>query len=163
MFTYTMEIVIAGTQKLDGHDCWQVEFRPGPDSPKTVAAQQYRVLVDKEDGAVRKVVAVKGEHTSGQVLVVDDCRLVMDAPSGFPLEILPVSRNMIRSANEPRSELRYSKTVEAEFRIKTVLTQKITQKWEPQARWWTEYERSLNGHVDLRARLVNRIDDDGGR
>lgn len=168
---YTMKIEVTAERKHGDTDCWQLDFTPSEKdkTPRSVHGQKYRILVAKEDGSIKEIFRISGENLGNpqQLEDVDGITVVYKAPYGFPLEIIPWRTNKVEKVKKTvltasKSETSVGNEKHRELIVKqgTNEVPRIIQKWEKGAKWWSEYERYVSGHIELQSKLIEKDSQD---
>jgi hypothetical protein len=152
---YILHAAIRGTEKINGHLCWKVEF--GVSGKERLGGSfRFRVSLDAKDGWPRKAFSFK-DYRPMPIQQVGDARLLTVAPEGIPLDFLPLLGPM--EAKSGDSTLTVAR--EGDSLVQTVTLTRgmkkelvIRQEWKEGATWWDKYERYRDGQLDLRAWYV---------
>lgn len=163
---YTVKIAVTADLKCRDIDCWQLDFIPmeKDKTPPGIREQKFRVFVSKENGSMIDIVCLSGENFGEpKPRDIDGITILRYAPYGFPLEIIPWSTNKFTGVNKTiltvaknESILGNEKHKELIVRQGTNEVPRITQKWAKGAKWWSEYERYISGHIELQAKLIEK-------
>lgn len=158
---YAMQVRVAGSDRMEGQECWMVDFIPAPDAPSTMGRELYRVWVGKQDGLAHRIVSLKNTFNPPlrkfKGIALPDAQIV-----GFPIEFLPINVQKVEDL-VPNGHL-FSMTTEAtnaqavvQARLKVGDKDRfvIKQTWPQGAKWWSEYEKQdYNNHTILKAKLL---------
>ena len=159
---YTMQVTIAGTEKVAGFECWQVDFLPDPNSELYAREQPYRILVDKKTRLPRSVIGLKG-NGNPSVSQFGKVAFLPYAPPGFPLELLPFQSTedyVGAFSGQENAKLTIKqdengRTLTAEYTEGDQVLWEVKQTWQDKASWWSEYEKKDNLRKTLlRATLI---------
>src|SRR5216684_2027461 len=158
---YDMHIVILGTEKVDGANCWKVDFLIAEKKPPAGLTGRYRVCVDAEDGWPRKAFSFR-DYRNLPIDQFDKARCLTTVPVGYPMEIFPAAE--LRDAKGAKSSYTLKVTSSPETGVRTAILRtgddnelEIRQKWKEGEKWWHEYERYRKGNLDLRAHVVPKV------
>jgi hypothetical protein len=156
--SYDMHAIVLPVLPFEECGCWKLQFVPF--SKLSAFKSPYRLWIDKDNGQTRKGSRFAGPKET-PLAVADVAPMVLDAPAGYPVEIIPA----VDAATLPTARL--GTTIEiATHRRDAVLERtaivrvggkaeiEIRQRWAAGAKWWSEYERFYHGQRDLSARLL---------
>ena len=167
---YTVTVLISGASDVKKVPCWHVDFTPSEKAAPGIEGT-YRIYVSKQDGVVRQIKRITGKDVNSPELIRCATTTFMHrAPTGYPLELLPFSTRTEEKAIQGKNSypllitnrlsvkmmganvntatmigiMRYKHEAEAESVVK--------HKWPVGAKWWTEYEKYTQGHLEIQAR-----------
>jgi hypothetical protein len=141
---YSIEVKIAGTEKTDKGDYWQVDFIPGEEAPMSVREQSYRVLVSKKDGIVEAVIGLRG-FGNPNLIKADGISFARETPFGYPLLLFPLMSNHDFTTKDG---LRFSMTTQTSEQDRVLdfhsipqglKGSEVKQVWPKADKWWKEY------------------------
>lgn len=165
LWQYLLTISVAGEETKDGASCWVIDFIPDKTAPDLIRATSYREWITKDAFELKAVACLTGDKTETPRLINAGSMTVIDAPAGFPLELIQtafIAKETV-PAGVPESELRVSvaecaKVRDVEQRITEPTTSRVVrQKWDAEHSWWIEYLKEEDGHKVLTAKLVRSI------
>jgi hypothetical protein len=161
---YVVNVEVTARVSYEGVDCWQLDYSPGEKTPKGYNEMKFRIWVSIEDGSMKGLSQLKGLRDLGDGIIdFDGISFLEDAPLGFPLEMIQWRRGQKQEKPQPSrhktsAEFKEaasdtSKEVTLAVKRDSVELSFVRQKWEKGIFWWTEYERYIQGHKELYAKL----------
>ncbi len=162
MGIYTMKISIIGIEKIDTSEFWKIDFTPDS-TALFIKRESYQILVGKSNGQISRVINPAGMIIGGSdIKDFDGHMFLIQAPSGFPLEIIPAMENKNHAkladrngmtveydANESNGE--NVREIKMNFRTENY---KIIQRTKLGYKWWNTYEKYLDDYIILKAELL---------
>jgi hypothetical protein len=161
--SYSLHIIPAEVLKVNDTDCWKLEvIIPGKQAPAGIA-DRYRILLGKADLLTRRLFrTIDQKPAHDDIEEFDKLMLVITAPEGFPLELFPVEgparvthRGLTTDLTISRrddEEDEEAKILEARFKTPAGQEVLVRQKWHEGKNFWSEYDRWLDGRLDLSVR-----------
>jgi hypothetical protein len=161
---YIVEARVAGVEDANGTSCWKLEYRTEGDEPRGIGNQRYYVWMSQADYSTKKLVRIDGKMMRREEVLlsrVGNVAVMPVAAYGFPLESIPSSMQKASGPNGrgQTGELSITVTGEPETRatrVGLVLKRgidefRITQVWPEGVRWWGQYVKHYNGHIEMEA------------
>ena len=157
---YDMHVVVLGTEKIDGANCWRIELVIPEKIPVAGLPARQRIFVDAEDGWLRKVFNFR----DGRSLYPDSFekgRMTTSGAEGYPVEFLPRVDSFEAKSSKSPYTLTYTNAADtgkrtAILRVGDEKKLEIRQVWKEGENWWREYERYRDGRLELKATLVEK-------
>jgi hypothetical protein len=158
VITYRAHVTFSGSEKVGERDCWKLQFFPADKQP---AEAQHRIAVskDKESGWPRKVTPLQS-NAEPILQHVGEAALILDAPVGMPVEILPTIRST--DFKEGASIARFQATrvnketvLELTYIVDGREKLRIRQRWTEGNDWWRYYDKHIDGKLVLKARAFD--------
>ena len=160
---FIVHAMIAGSEKIDGAACWQLQFLPGNGAPPHLAKQRHRVVIDQKSGQPLRALRLADKQAI-DVEKAGSATFVTGLPADLPLEVIPVSsltEGRAAIAGSTRSVVvRRQLHKDYYFLEMTLFDNDVeawstSQQWMPGEKWWHRYERRIKGVVDLTADRLN--------
>lgn len=156
--SYTMHAVLLPVLPFEECGCWKLQFASFSKLPEF--KDMFRLWIDKGNGHTRKASRFIGLQET-PLPAASIATIVLDAPPGYPLEVIPDMATATIPTTRPGTTLEITaSTVDGASQRKAILRVngkaeiEIRQRWLPGAKWWSEYERFFHGCRELHARLL---------
>jgi len=158
---YLVHVKVADMQLVGNARCFLVHFTPDRGAPAG-SQEPCHLFVRERDGWPEKIVRGNTDLTALWLEHLGEASVLGDAPEGFPIEIWPCDRSLtikstqsllafdLRQQEMGTNRLFFQSTLKSGEREQL----RIHQTWHQGSKWWTDYERYIKGHKDLRARHV---------
>jgi hypothetical protein len=159
---YEVTVAVIGEESIQDADCWQLDFKADENAPPGLEGLQYRVWVSKADGNIRKIAQLSGKHpVTLELEQFDGLTVVDEGAYAVPLETIPCvpSEGPQEPEQGPVSVIKSESVIEGRRVIELKLQKEdatistLRQKWGDDPKWWLEYEKLLEGHKELEAKL----------
>jgi hypothetical protein len=158
---YLVRVKVAGTETVGAIPCFLLDFLPGRGAPEG-ARESCRLFVRQQDGWAVKVLQGSADRSPLWLEQLGEASLLASFPEGQPIELFPSDRPCsIKPAGSSLAlDIRQQQTGNNQRFVESILKSgdreqlRIQQMWDQDGKWWTEYERYVKGHKDLRAHLV---------
>ena len=157
---YSVLVEVIGVQEVDGIMCWQMDFTADQNAPPSIREQKWRVWVSQVDGSTKKIKDINYKSkVCPEINIVDDTSILIKAPYGFPIEFIPlvkVKKELVsKSLNfkayvseEQTNRFNHKKLYVTRYAKKL---DHVHQKWNKGAKWWSEYLKYTEDHIELHA------------
>lgn len=156
--SYRLKVTLSEIASLG---VWEVRFI---NSEQTSGlAKDITVEVDDKKETVLRVL-VSGSEQPDMLEKLDEMSFIARAPRGLPIELFGTIRPGGLKVDGAVYSLSQRKVLREGSLVKITTIRsgpseiEITQKWKNGSVWWDEYQRRLNGRVELRAKLIGKDD-----
>jgi len=156
---YSIIVRVAGSEKSDGLDYWQVDFSP-LDAALSEGKESHRVLIRQKDGWPCRILR-QGESLGTLFDDIDGLPVITGAPLGLPAELFPLAKTASSKLGGFRLSLRLIKREHQDVQVQEAFVSRgdrhevvVKQVWRKGEKFWREYERHYKGRLDLRAKVA---------
>lgn len=160
VLSFIMQVTVVGTETVGERACWQVDFVPRADAPNIARGQQYRVLIDTQNGAMRQVSSAR---QPAEVFQAGDIFMTTGTAMVFPVEIFSpadLEKDQATEDNPKETAPHWTfktqddpdtREVVATLHLGRNANTVVRQRWDAGAKWWSAYQKEdTNSGIGVR-------------
>lgn len=160
---YTVTIEIFGEDNLDNLECWIIRYSTDDKAPRFFKNLNYKSYISKKTGSIIKILEVNNTIETDTNPSIDDYYgIILDSQIyNVPIKAIPWIFKKEKD-KKSRFDIILTKKINTQEK-KLLLTIKdsiddeiystLSQTWKDGDNWWSEYEETIQGHIEMKAVL----------